>query len=403
MSSLTARPWAAVLVLALAPVVWFAFGDTALATMAADGPQREPLDFVYQGSFRVPHVDVLQVDGFGLDYGGTALAFNPLHNSLFMVGHDWKQLTTELAIPTELGTGTRLADWPTATVLQPLTDALEGHLFDVAANVGDKNTKIGGQFVYDGQLYLTTYVYYGAGEAHAFYRRSPSLTATGSLSAAMAVGPLAVDLYDGYMGLVPPEWRSALGGPVLIGNCCLSIISRTSYGPAVSSVDLGKLTSKAATDATALVYYPAQHPTLGNWGEPGVHPMFNGTTHITGVVFPAGTSSVLFFGKHGVGPFCYGEGAACNDPANAGKGDHAYPYAYQIWAYDAKDLALVKAGRKRPWDVLPYTVQSMHFPNNGNDNGVVGGAAYDPETHRIFVAQGFGDGVYPAIHVFTHH
>ena len=35
---------------------------------------------------------------------------------------------------------------------------------------------------------------------------------------------------DGYMAEIPPEWQSQFGGPALTGNCCLSIISRTSLG-----------------------------------------------------------------------------------------------------------------------------------------------------------------------------
>ena len=51
--------------------------------------------------------------------------------------------------------------------------------------------------------------------------------------------------------------------------------------------------------------------------------------------------------KQGTGTFCYGEGATCNDPTDSSKGNHAYPYQYQVWAYDANDLAAVKAGSKQ--------------------------------------------------------
>ena len=359
-------------------------------------------DLVYQGSFRVPHADTLHdANGLGLDYGGTAVGFNPANNSLFMVGHDWDQLSTELGIPATLGSGATVGNWPLATVLQPLTDALEGHREDVAVNTGDKNTKVGGQFVYNGQLYVTTYVYYGASEAHVVYQRSPSLQAARTLIGGMALGPLGPDFYSGYMALVPPEWQSALGGPALIGNCCLSTVARTSYGPAVSAVNPATLTPSAATAATTLLYYPSDHTTLGNWGDPGVNLLFNGSTQIHSVVFPGGTSSVLFFGKQGVGPYCYGEGAECKDPAIGSKGDHAYPYSYYVWAYDAHDLAAVKAGQKQAWAVKPYTVWGLTLPTNGEGSGRIGGAAYDPATGRIFVSQQFGDGIYPVVHVFT--
>ena len=169
----------------------------------------------------------------------------------------------------------------------------------------------------------------------------------------------------------------------------------------MSAINPALLTPAPATTASALVYYPSTNPTLGNWGDSGVNLLFNGTTRITGVVFPNGTSSVLFFGRHGVGAFCYGEGTTCNDPAYPSrKGDHAYPYEYYVWAYDAHDLAAVKSGAKQPWAIKPYAVWSLTLPT-GTDGAELGGAAYDPATGRIFVTQAFGDGEYPVVHVFS--
>jgi len=151
------------------------------------------------------------------------------------------------------------------------------------------------------------------------------------------------------------------------------------------------------------VYYDSTHPTLGDWGVQNVNPYFNGTTTITGIVFPENTSSVLFFGIQGLGVYCYGEGTTCNDPEfPTSKGDHAYPYAYYVWAYDAHDLAAVRAGTKKPWDLKPYAVRSLDLPISPNHNGHhLGGAAYDPATGRLFISQQFADGNEPVIHVFT--
>ena len=55
-------------------------------------------------------------------------------------------------------------------------------------------------------------------------------------------------------------------------------------------------------------------------------------------------------------------GAYCYDPTNSYKGPHAYPYRYQIWAYDLNDFAAVKAGTKQPWDVVPYGVWPLELP-----------------------------------------
>jgi len=72
-----------------------------------------------------------------------------------------------------------------------------------------------------------------------------------------------------------------------------------------------------------------------------------------------------------------------------------------VWAYDAHDLAAVRAGTKNPWDVKPYAVWSLDLPTPPNHNGHhLGGATYDPATGRLFISQQFGDGDYPVIHVF---
>ena len=121
---------------------------------------------------------------------------------------------------------------------------------------------------------------------------------------------------------------------------------------------------------------------------------------MTGVVFPDGTRSVLFFGRHGLGPFCYGTGEKCHDPYDGSQGTHGYPYAYRVWAYDAVDLAAAKNGEKQPWDIKPYAVWNLDLPF-ASGSGHLNGAAYDPVTGQIFVSQAFGDGTKPLIHVFT--
>src|SRR2546423_14916678 len=80
------------------------------------------------------------------------------------------------------------------------------------------------------------------------------------------------------------------------------------------------------------------------------------------MVFPSGTRSVLFFGPHGLGSYCYGTGGTagdCYDPDDGPKGIHSYPYRSQVWAYDANDLVAVKAGQKQSYQVMPYAVWQL--------------------------------------------
>jgi LPXTG-motif cell wall-anchored protein len=205
---------------------------------------------------------------------------------------------------------------------------------------------------------------------------------------------MGAGFYSGYMANIPANWQSALGGPVLIGNCCLSIISRTSYGPSVSSFN-----PESIGTANALVYYDQNHQTMGLYGASGVHPIFNGTTRISGLAFPAGSDSVLFFGSTGVGNYCYGEAAACGDPSNNSKGEHAYPYRMYAWAYNANDLAAVKAGTKQPWEVVPYA--TWELPLGDVHTGFSGSVGYDSATQKIYLAENCKDtNCKPVIQVF---
>ena len=347
----------------------------------------------------------------GFEYGGTAIGFNPSNRSLFIVGHDWDQFVAEIEIP-----GVRagaLAGLSTARLLQPLTDATEGTL--QAINPSDPNSKkIGGLLPRGDQLVMSAYSYYdGAGTQQlSHFVRPISLAVKGHVQGPFRVGSTGAGFVSGYLGEVPPAWRDIFGGPMLTGNCCLGVISRSSYGPAVFAFSPDRGDRKDAK-AAELLSYSAAHQTLGAWD--GTNAYFNGTSSIRGVVFPEGTRSVLFFGRQGTGTFCYGPGTSdrrqagepadggvdryCFDPADGSKGVHGYPYEYRVWAYDAGDLAAVNGGRKRPWDVKPYAVWPLALPYATETS--IGGAAYDVSTRRLYLSQTSGDGTLPVIHVFT--
>ena len=66
-----------------------------------------------------------------------------------------------------------------------------------------------------------------------------------------------------------------------------------------------------------------------------------------------------------------------------------------MWAYDAAELAMVRAGKRQPWQVRPYAVFPLpDMPAN------VGGAAIDPRTGRIYISAMFGNHTLPVVHVF---
>jgi hypothetical protein len=369
-------------------------------------------DLHYQGAFRLPPDDFGSPQFHGFNYGGSAIAFNSQHDSLYMVGHSQDQLVAEISVP-DIRTGT-LYSLATAGVLQNFFDPLEGRRNDV--NPLDPNSKLlGGLLPLADRIVITAYSYYdGLGtQVGSHFVRPTALTTSGAVQGPFQVGTLA-GMVSGYMTMVPVGWQQALGGPVLTGNCCLGVISRTSYGPAVSSIHPADVGVVNPVPAVPLVQYGSSHTTLGAWD--GANPLFNGTTQITGVVFPEDTGSVLFFGRRGLGTFCYGPGTAdtmlagrladggidryCFDPADSSKGTHAFPYVYSVWAYSALDLAAVHAGAKQPWEPVPYAVWNLNLPY-ATGGGLLLGAAYDPVRNRIFVSQAFGDGTLPVVHVFT--
>jgi hypothetical protein len=113
-----------------AVVTWLALGMAAGGPVpslsASTSPLLQQTNLVYEGGFRLPFG---YFGGSSFDYGGSAMAFNPVNSSLYFVGHDHQQMVAEIAIPSPVNSS-RVDDLPVATVLQPFRDATEGRLGD---------------------------------------------------------------------------------------------------------------------------------------------------------------------------------------------------------------------------------------------------------------------------------
>jgi len=333
------------------------------------------------------------------DYSDAGLAYNPNNNSLFIKGHIYGQLVAEISIPAIVNSS-NMSSLKTATVLQNFAEISEGHLWD--ENIGN-GMRLGGLLVYNSKLIGAAWAYYDAAGAQtkSHFTSGTTLATSGDCHGLYTVGNVFPAFVGGYMTTIPSAWQSALGGPALTGHCCTSIISHQSLGPSAWVFDPDKLGVQNPVPATPVVYYPIDHPTLGTYGGNGsANPLYNMSTLITGIVFPQGTRSVIFFGRTGMGTPCYGTGADCNDPVDSSKGTHAYPYSSYLWAYDVNDFIAVKNGTKNPWDITPYYHGAISLPFDTGGNNL-NGAAYDPTTQRIYVAQKCADGnCRPVIHVF---
>ena len=117
--------------------------------------------------------------------------------------------------------------------------------------------------VYGNRLYGTAYIYFDAQRS----ARLP-LFALAELSQPSFSGWSQVwtsgksGFVAGNMSQVPSEWQAKLGGPAITGQCCIPIMTRTSFGPAAFAFDPSKV-GQPKVRATPLLYYPADHATLG--------------------------------------------------------------------------------------------------------------------------------------------
>lgn len=370
--------------------------------IAQGNPHTQPLirsnHLRYQGAFRAPH-GIFGASRFG--YGGAAIAHNRANDSLLMTGHAWTtQHVSEISIPTP-AIVQQVTELPTATVLQPFADVTDG----IIATVEPKT--IGGLLVDNGQLVWTAYEYYDAdgsvGVSHG--TSSLHLSTTDDARGMYRVGDQAAGLVAGYMAHVPQEWQTEIGTSHVTGQSTIPIITRTSDGPALFGFNVADL--GGSTPATVpLVYYPFPNSLRKIEDQTVPNEVYNRADQITGMAFPSGWRSVLYFGTHGMGPFCYGTGESCGDPVFASQGNHAYPYRYQVWAYDVLDLLQVRHGLAAPWSIEPYAVWELDLPFAPAGH-TLGGVAYDSVSHRLFISQ---TGVIshagslepePVIHVFS--
>ncbi len=187
------------------------------------------------------------------------------------------------------------------------------------------------------------------------------------------------------MAPIPTAWQSVLGAQDLTGNGALSILSRTSSGPALFGFNPGSFSSSSPTTPTPYTYYPIDDP-LGAMNTN--NPLFDGNTTLNGVVFVPGSSSVLVFGSVGTNSVIYGTNSQANDPYHGSKGFHSVngDYAYQVWAYNANDFLSVMDGQMQPWQVQPYATWNFDFPQYQGAKSL-GGVAFDPSTDRLYVEE----------------
>lgn len=307
-----------------------------------------------------------------IPYGGSALTW--AHDSLYMVG-----------IPEER----TIYRW-----------SLGPDIIQKYGWVRPYGDRVGGLLWVDGNLIVSTYLYYDADysakDSHHIHTKTAS----------HKIGTLSPGAVGGFMAMIPEPYRKLLGGRILTGQSCLPIISRSSLGPAATAFWPGHLGKRNPVPASHLLGYPIDHPTLGRFEDTVCNPQgYNMATKVNGVVFPEPGDEILFFGTQALGKPCYGEGTAselfkgdnspgeyCYDPSDFSKGTHGYPYVGFMWSYKVSDLIAVKQGKKKMWEPLPYRTWQIPFAKR------IDGAAYDRVGQRIFLSECMADGEWPVVH-----
>ena len=347
-------------------------------------------DIQYVGAFRLPRST--QNDNF--EFSGRAMAYNPARNSLFISSRSGTVAEVDIPIPANTA---NVDAMPFANYLQAFRDPTEGHFNEIAS----AGASLSGLLVHGGRLYGTGSIFYDAlnTQVLSHFSHSTELSQSSFIGMSQVWETGKAGYVAGYMANIPSEWQTKLGGPALTGQCCIPIVTRTSYGPAAFSWNPLNVGQQNAVPASPLLYYSSDHQTLGPWN--GSNPVYGGTIAMGGAAVIAGTRTALFIGRNGLGTFCYGNGTGnaslagttgpdgevyCYDPTSDDKGQHAYPYRYQIWAYDLNDFAAVKAGTKQPWEVVPYGVWPFDLPVI-EKSVRIGGVAYDAQRQTVYLLQ----------------
>jgi len=390
----------------------------AFATAGAQStlPLVQPGQLVWDGAFRVPYPNT---GNSTVGYSGWALAYTG-NNSVYMVGHDYQQSVGEFSIPAGISSGnTTLAQLPTSAQMQPFASMTHGLAMDAIGQSGSGVYRWGGMLVYGGRLILGEYNSYTTPGSIQKSHWTHSLTTsdnTGTGPFRLAPTTLDPAFMGGYMASVPSVWQSLLGGPALTGQCCQSIITRTSFGPSAFAFDPAKLGVAAEPiPTTPLVYYDEAHKQPDGDFESDNTSFFNASTQMAGMFIPEGTRSLLFIGRQGTGNMCYNNGTNSgpnnclnvpSDPYCPNDIIHAWPYQIQVWAYDLNDLAKVKNGQLSPWQVRPYAI----WPLTGNTTASKlpfwqpcmrpKGLAFDKASNRVWLSSYQADGDRPIIHQF---
>jgi hypothetical protein len=373
-----------------------------IAAGAAGCPRLEQAALSYVGGFRMPldGADWSYAQFGGMDLNATATGLY-VSNGYYLCEINIPELVNN-ADPNVLP----LAQWRQACV-RPGDGQLE-------KDMGTSDIKLGSPLLFGQYVVQSVYWYFdsSAQQVKTHFRHAATLATTGAYRgiATMNVAPATeAGWISTIMGHIAPEWQTALGGKALAGGGGIPIINRQPYGFSLYSFDPAQVNVAPEPVPTTMVLGHDESHKLGEWGVQSN--VWNGSSVYHGIAMVNGTRTTLVGGFHGKGPWCYGNGGTqnppppgenCYDPTIPAHGTHAYPYVYRLWAFDTRELAEVKAGKREPWNVQPYGNWDITFPTP-SCCPIVMGLAYDTAKQLLYLMQSKVHGYdhsLPAVHAF---
>jgi hypothetical protein len=272
-------------------------------------------------------------------------------------------------------------------VVEPCKGPNKAYIAQIHPDPSATTPTLGGIVEYNGEVCVSMFISYDASkQTRASHSCGPTLT---SLRGPFA-GTVAPGLVKSGMFVVPPEWRQLFGGPVVATAGYTSIISRGSYGLAVTSFDPAAVTANNFPMRN-LIGCPDDIVSCRTYGFPASDFIYNGSELEGGVFIVPGTRTLISVEREGAGPTCYGyatsiqadhgkpylDAVYCyslSDPPNE-KGPKSYPYKLVAKQYDMNDI-----GTKSPWDIRPYAVTTL--PGSHDKINIKSGA-WDPVNQRL--------------------
>jgi uncharacterized protein YegP (UPF0339 family) len=373
------------------------------------GPLIQASNIVYQGAFALPTggsstpYSQAQLGSSRFGYGAEAMsAYRDSTTgklSIFISGFGQGQVA-QVEVPSQFlkslpFTYTAL---PTAPLLQKFRDITNGDITSQTSTLGfDSNgASSRGFLASNGRLIFSAVNWYSYRQSASHGIASIDFTSnqnwSGFFRPSTSVVPIRA--IAGSMAITPPSLQAALGGKALTGGSSVSVISTASYGPALSSFDPESIGVVSEFQTNPLLYYPGNHPVCGFPGCDNTNnAIFNWGSVIRGFAVIPGADSILFVGTHGVGGYWYGGMTGPNGeqelPGNMWQGPHSTAYEYRVWAYRVSDLALVKAGKAKPWDIKPYAIIKLPELSAEDPLGRIASSTFDQDSGLLFVATGF--------------